>query len=73
MSALKVDETSQVLKDIYLNILSIDMFDDDGDHQEQVKLLIEKTAEALDDLALKKLVVSVQQNNLGLCIKYAVR
>jgi hypothetical protein len=49
------------------------MFDDDGDHQEQVKLLIEKTAEALDDLALKKLVVSVQQNNLGLCIKYAVR
>jgi len=48
------------------------MYEDDGNHQEQVKLLIEKTADALDDLALKKLFVSVQQNNLELCIRIAV-
>ena len=49
------------------------MYEDDGNHQEQVKLQIEKTADALDDLALKKLFVSVQQNNLELCIKFAVK
>ncbi|KAI9428761.1 hypothetical protein H4582DRAFT_1829315 [Lactarius indigo] len=48
------------------------MHDDDGNHQEQVKVLIEKTAESLDNLALKILFVSVQQNNLELCVKYAV-
>ena len=46
--------------------------DDEGDHQEQVKVLIEKTAASLDDLALKMLFVSVQRNNLELCIKYAI-
>ncbi|KAG6862105.1 hypothetical protein C0995_005915 [Termitomyces sp. Mi166 len=49
------------------------MQDDNGDHQQQVKLLIEKTAESLDDLALKKLFVSVQRSNLELCIEYAVK
>ncbi|KAI9433695.1 GTP-binding protein, partial [Lactarius indigo] len=39
----------------------------------QVKVLIEKTAESLDNLALKILFVSVQQNNLELCVKYAVK
>jgi len=48
------------------------MHEDDGDHQEQVKELIRKTGESLDDLALKILFISVQQNNLGLCIQYAV-
>ncbi|KAI9428863.1 hypothetical protein H4582DRAFT_2038082 [Lactarius indigo] len=48
------------------------MHNDDGNHQEQVKVLIEKTAESLDNLALKILFVSVQQNNLELCVKYAV-
>jgi hypothetical protein len=46
---------------------------ENGNHQEQVKELIEKTAESLDDPALKMLFVSVQQNNLELCIKYAVK
>ncbi|KIJ95209.1 hypothetical protein K443DRAFT_683206 [Laccaria amethystina LaAM-08-1] len=46
--------------------------DSEGDHQEQVKGLIEKTAASLDDLALKMLFVSVQRNNLELCIKYAI-
>jgi len=46
---------------------------DDGNHQDQVKELIEKTADSLDDLALKMLFVSVQQNNLELCLKYAVK
>jgi hypothetical protein len=49
------------------------MHEDDGDHQEQVKELIKKTADSLDDLALKILFVSVQQNNLELCLQYAVK
>jgi|SRR6266478_6722384 len=48
------------------------MQEDDGKHQDQVKELTEKTADSLDDLALKMLFVSVQQNNLELCISYAV-
>ena len=47
--------------------------DDNGNHQEQVKVLIQKTAESLDNLALKMLLVSVQQNNLELCIRYAIK
>jgi len=47
--------------------------DDSGNHQEQVKELIQKTAESLDNLALKMLLVSVQQNNLELCIRYAIK
>lgn len=45
---------------------------DDGNHQDQVKELTKATADSLDSLALKMLFVSVQQNNLELCIKYAV-
>ena len=41
-------------------------------HQDQVKVLIEKTASSLDDGALKMLFVSVQQNNINLCIQYAI-
>jgi hypothetical protein len=43
-----------------------------GKHQGQVKVLIEKTASSLDDTALKMLFVSVQQNNIKLCIQYAI-
>jgi hypothetical protein len=49
------------------------MQDDDGNHQDQVKELMEKTADSLDNLALRMLFVSVQQNNLELCIKYAIK
>ena len=35
--------------------------------------LLEHTAEAMDNDALKQLVISTQQTNLELCIKYAVR
>ena len=45
---------------------------DEGDHQEQIKELIKNTASSIDDLALKKLFVTVQQNNLEVCIQYAV-
>ena len=45
---------------------------DNGNHQDQVKELTEKTASSLDGLALKMLFVSVQQNNLELCLRYAV-
>ena len=44
-----------------------------GNHQDQVKVLIEKTASALDDMALKMLFVSVQQNNIDVCIQYAIQ
>ncbi|KAG6913995.1 hypothetical protein DXG01_002996, partial [Tephrocybe rancida] len=50
-----------------------DMHDSNGNHQEQVKVLIKRTAESLDDLSLKMLFVSIQQNNLELCIEYAVK
>ena len=43
-----------------------------GEHQGQVKVLIERTASSLDDSALKMLFVSVQQNNIELCIQYAI-
>ena len=43
-----------------------------GKHQDQVKDLIEKTASSLDDTALKLLFVSVQQNNIDLCVRYAI-
>jgi len=46
---------------------------DDGKHQDQVKELIQKTADSLDNLALKMLFVSVQQNNLELCIRSAIK
>jgi hypothetical protein len=49
------------------------MQEDDGKHQDQVKELTEKTADSLDNLALKILFVSIQQNNLELCISYAVK
>jgi hypothetical protein len=45
---------------------------DEGNHQEQVGELIKQTAASIDDLALKMLFVSVQQNNLEVCIEYAV-
>ena len=43
-----------------------------GKHQDQVKFLIERTASSLDNSALKMLFVSVQQNNIELCIQYAI-
>ena len=49
------------------------MNDDYGTHQEQVKVLIDKTADSLDNLALKMLFISIQQNNLDLCIRYAIK
>jgi hypothetical protein len=45
---------------------------DEGNHQKQIKELIKHTASSIDDLALKMLFVTVQQNNLEVCIQYAV-
>ena len=45
---------------------------DNGNNQEQVGELIKQTAVSIDDLALKMLFVTVQQNNLEVCIEYAV-
>ena len=47
--------------------------EDEGDHQAQVVELIKQTAASIDDLALKMLFVTVQQNNLEICIEYAVK
>jgi len=49
------------------------LHEDEGNHQNQVKELIKETAGSLDDLALKILFVSVQKNNLELCMEYAVK
>ena len=49
-----------------------DLHSDTGNHQDQVKILIEKTASSLDDTALAMLFVSVQQNNIDLCVQYAI-
>jgi hypothetical protein len=49
-----------------------DLHSETGNHQEQVKVLIEKTATSLDDTALKLLFVSVQQNNIDICVRYAI-
>ncbi|KAF8347219.1 hypothetical protein F5887DRAFT_1131499 [Amanita rubescens] len=46
--------------------------EDEGNHQEQVGELIKQTAASIDDLALKMLFVTVQQNNLEVCIEYAL-
>jgi|SRR6266550_766345 len=46
--------------------------EDKGNHQEQVGELIKQTAASIDDLALKMLFVTVQQNNLEVCIENAV-
>ena len=43
-----------------------------GNHQEQVGELIRQTAASIDDPALKMLFVTVQRNNLEVCIEYAV-
>ena len=56
-----------------VNLNDTDMHDDDSSHQDQVKVLIEKTADSLDKIALKMLFVSIQQNNLELCIRYAIQ
>ena len=53
--------------------LSLDLQDDNSDHQGQVKVLLTKTADSLDDIALKILFVSIQQNNLELCLIYAAK
>jgi hypothetical protein len=47
-----------------------DLHSETGNHQDQVKVLIEKTASSLD-AALKLLFVSVQQNNIDLSVRYA--
>jgi hypothetical protein len=46
--------------------------DDKGNHQEQVGELIKQTATSIDDLALKMLFVTIQQNNLEICIENAI-
>jgi len=45
--------------------------EDESNHQEQVGELIKQTAASIDDLALKMLFITVQQNNLEVCIEYA--
>ena len=58
---------------MWLNINSMsDLHEETGNHQDQVKDLIEKTASSLDDTALEILFVSVQQNNIDLCVRYVI-
>ena len=46
--------------------------DDEGNHQEQVGELIKQMVASIDNLALKMLFVTIQQNNLEVCIEYAM-
>jgi hypothetical protein len=46
--------------------------DDEGNHQKQVAKLIKQTAASINNLALKMLFVTVQQNNIEVCIEYAI-
>ena len=64
----------QSCKTIYRSMFTptADLHSETGTHQDQVKVLIEKTASSLDDTALKMLFVSVQQNNIELCVQYAI-
>ena len=54
-------------------ILLLDLQDDNSDHQGQVKVLLTKTADSLNDVVLKILFVLVQQNDLELSLTYAVK
>ena len=49
-----------------------DLHSETGKHQDQVKVLIERTASSLDDTALKMLFVSVQRNNIEISVKCAI-
>ncbi|PPQ86433.1 hypothetical protein CVT25_008091 [Psilocybe cyanescens] len=42
-------------------------------HQKQIEVLMKQTAASINDLALKMLFVTVQQNNLNMCIGYAIK
>jgi len=53
--------------------LRIGIHEDKGNHQDQVKKLIKNTASSLDIPALRMLFVSVQQNNMELCMEYAIQ
>ena len=56
-----------------LGLMGIPAIDDDeGNHQEQVGELIKQTAASIDDLALKMLFITVQQNNLEVSIECAM-
>jgi hypothetical protein len=46
--------------------------DDQGNHQEQVGELIKQMVASIDNLALKMLFVTIQQNNLEICIECAM-
>ena len=52
--------------------LTADLHSETGNHQDQVKVLIEKTASSLDNTALIMLFVSVQRNIIDLCVGYAI-
>ncbi|PPQ94247.1 hypothetical protein CVT25_006737 [Psilocybe cyanescens] len=55
----------------YVRLEALDK--NESDHQKQIEELIKQTAASIDDLALKMLFISVQQNNLKICIEYAIK
>ena len=54
-------------------ILLLDLQDHNSNHQGQVKVLLTKTTDSLNDIVLKILFVLVQQNDLELSLTYAVK
>ncbi|PPQ72309.1 hypothetical protein CVT25_007814 [Psilocybe cyanescens] len=55
----------------YVRLEALD--NNESDHQKQIEELIKQIAASIDDLALNMLFVTVQQNNLNICIEYAIQ
>ncbi|PPQ87511.1 hypothetical protein CVT25_008015 [Psilocybe cyanescens] len=55
----------------YVRLEALD--NNESDHQKQMEELIKQTAASIDNLALRMLFVTVQQNNLKICIEYAIK
>ncbi|PPQ88515.1 hypothetical protein CVT25_009059 [Psilocybe cyanescens] len=55
----------------YVRLKALDK--NESDHQKQIEELMKQTAASIDDLTLKMLFVTVQQNNLKICIEYAIK
>ena len=70
---VRFEGQSFVIQQLILGLMPhLAIHNDEGNHQEQVGELIKQTAASINDLALKMLFVTVQQNNLDVCIECAV-
>ena len=70
---VRLEGRSFIIRKLVMGLMSYPaIHKDNGDHQKQIRELIKQTAGSIDNLALKMLFVTVQQNNLDICIEYTV-